>query len=89
MTAAIAAQLHAAATWAEEQAPSDSDAVPGFKATAKPLRWLARRVVAGDIDLSRLPPPSPTESPWGGLLARLRRIGIDVVEMCPRAEEAA
>ena len=80
MSATITSQLLAAATWAES--------TPGYEATARPLRWLARMVTRGDLDLSRLPPPSPTESVWSGLVARLRRIGVDVWEMCPCAEAA-
>lgn len=93
MSPPIPEQLHAAATWAEQEAAAERDrepeSEPGYELTAKPLRWLARRVAAGDLDLSRLAPPSPTESAWSGLLTRLRRIGIDVWEMCGKPEVRA
>ena len=78
MSTTIAAQLLAAAAWAE--------ATPGYEVTARPLRWLARHVARGELDLSRLPPPAPGEGTFGGLLARLRRIGVDVWEMCGARE---
>lgn len=81
MTAPVASQLLAAAAWAAKE--------PGYEPTAPLLRFLARATEAGSLDLSRLPPPVPDEGAWGGLLARLRRIGIDVVEMCPRTEVGA
>lgn len=90
MTPSIEDQLIIAASWAEQEAAAERDRAPdsepGYDLTAKPLRWLARRAAAGDIDLSRLAPPSPTESAWSGLLARLKRIGIDVWEMTGRPE---
>ncbi len=81
MTRTIPEQLRDAATWAES--------TPGYKVTARRLRWLAKHVEAGDLDMSRLAPPSDTEGAWSGLVARLKAIGVDVWEMCPRAEEAA
>ena len=93
MTPPIPEQLHAAASWAEQEAAAEleraPDSEPGYGLTVRPLRYLARRVAAGDLDMSRLAPPQPNEGAWGGLIARLRQIGIDVWEMCPRAEEAA
>jgi hypothetical protein len=81
MTPPVVEQLHAAAAWAVDH--------HGYDVTAPLLRYLARHVAAGALDLSRLAPPGANESPWSGLVARLARIGIDVWEMCPRAQEAA
>jgi hypothetical protein len=77
----IAAQLLAAAAWAE--------ATPGYEVTAPPLRLLVWYARTGELDLSRLPPPAPDEGTFGGLLARLRRIGVDVWEMCGAREAGA
>lgn len=81
MSATIAKQLLAAAAWAATE--------PGYEVTAPLLRFLARAVEAGSLDMSRLPPPSPTESVWSGLLMRLEKIGIDVIAMCPAREVEA
>lgn len=78
MSAPIAGQLLAAATWAMTE--------PGYEVTAPLLRFLARAVEAGALDMSRLPPPVADEGAWGGLLARLKGIGVDVWDMCPRVE---
>ncbi len=89
----IPEQLRAAAAWAEQEAAAERDrepeSDPGYELTAKPLRWLASRVAAGDLDMSRLAPPQPEEGTWSGLLTRLRRIGIDVWEMTSRGEVRA
>lgn len=81
MSPTISQQFRAAAAWAVDQ--------PDYAVTAPLLRLLARYVEAGELDLSRLAPPSATESTWGGLVARLRAIGVDVWEMCPPVREAA
>jgi hypothetical protein len=81
VTPTITEQFYAAAAWAVDH--------PGYEVTARPLRYLVRHAEAGALDLSRLAPPSETEGAYSGLVARLRAIGIDVWEMCPRAEEAA
>ena len=59
MSHPIAAQLIDAAEWAE--------LMPDYKITAPRLRWLAKHVEAGEIDLSRLSPPSETEGAFSGL----------------------
>jgi hypothetical protein len=81
MSTAIAGQLLAAAAWAAAE--------PGYEVTAPMLRLLAWYVRTGELDLSGLAPPAPDEGQWGGLVARLKVIGIDVWEMCPQRQEAA
>ena len=69
----VPAQLHAAATFA------DSD--PAYRPTANLLRYLARHIAAGALDVSKLPPPLPDEGAWAGAVRRLRAIGVDVMAM--------
>jgi hypothetical protein len=73
MSATIAEQLHVAATWA------DTD--PAYRPTAPLLRYLARHIAAGALDVSRLPPPLPDEGAWAGAVRRLAQIGVDVMAM--------
>ncbi len=93
MSTDVTTQLHAAATWAEQEAAAERDrepeSEPGYELTVRPLRMLARYVAQGDLDMSRLAPPSETEGVYSGLVARLRQIGIDVWEMCGKPEVRA
>ncbi len=70
----IVTQLLAAAAWAATE--------PAYEHTARLLRYLARHVAAGALDLSGLPPQREGEGAWAGVIRRLRTIGVDVIEMC-------